>query len=125
MKKKKEKKITKKQIKKQLKREIKQLDLYWQKSVRERDGNKCVICGSTEKLNVHHIIPRENAFFRHEQANGIVLCVLHHRFSFEISPHQAPFNFFNWMQDNREEQMNILREKWKLWKQMQKENIQK
>lgn len=122
---KKEKKLTKAKIKKLEKRELKKQDKKWQEACKERDCSKCVICGRTDRINVHHIIPREIKFFRHDFDNGICLCNLHHKFSLEISPHRNPFVFFIWMKENREEQMNILREKWKLWKQMQKENIQK
>jgi 5-methylcytosine-specific restriction endonuclease McrA len=48
----------------------------WQtqrRAARERDGHKCVLCGSTDRIQVHHIIP-----FRysqsHELDNLVTLC---------------------------------------------------
>lgn len=44
-----------------------------------RDGNKCVICGSTELLSVHHIVERkifsDGGYF---MSNGATLCENHH-----------------------------------------------
>lgn len=31
------------------------LSRIWRPSIKERDGNQCVLCGGTEKLDVHHI----------------------------------------------------------------------
>ncbi|NPE28190.1 HNH endonuclease [Methanococcoides sp. SA1] len=39
----------------------------------ERDGNKCKICESTEKLHIHHIIPFKKSK-SHEINNLITLC---------------------------------------------------
>ena len=47
----------------------------WRESVMERDGRKCVICGATDDLEVHHIKPF--AKFPDERLNidnGITLC---------------------------------------------------
>ena len=52
----------------------------WRKKVLERDGYKCQKCGSTEKLNVHHI--KSFAEFPDEREkieNGITLCEKCHR----------------------------------------------
>ena len=61
----------------------------WMDAVKQRDGNKCVKCGSTEKLESHHIKPfmkvieenniqsRDDARFCKELwdiSNGITLC---------------------------------------------------
>ena len=47
----------------------------WRKNVLFRDNHKCVICGSCEYLEAHHIIPVRNS---EEQKfnvnNGITLC---------------------------------------------------
>jgi len=47
----------------------------WSKAVRARDNNTCVICGSQEKLEAHHILPKalypDSAYM---MINGITLC---------------------------------------------------
>ena len=52
----------------------------WAKAVKERDGFKCCVCGSTEKLNAHHIKYKaehpENSL---KIENGITLCRTCHR----------------------------------------------
>jgi len=51
----------------------------WTKRIRERDGNKCTKCGSTNRLHVHHIIPwKGNKELRYEDSNAITLCVKCH-----------------------------------------------
>ena len=64
---------------------------------------KCEICGKTENLNVHHMIPRQMSSHRHIVKNGIVLDASCHKFSFELSPHKAPVAFFGWMFKNKRE----------------------
>lgn len=47
----------------------------WKDTVKSRDGNKCVMCGSTRRLEVHHIKPfAEFPEFRTDPNNGITLC---------------------------------------------------
>lgn len=47
----------------------------WAKKVKDRDGNKCMKCGSQNKLHAHHIIPwRVNKFLRFDISNGTTLC---------------------------------------------------
>lgn len=47
----------------------------WSLAIRNRDGNKCTKCLSTERLHAHHIIPwRVNEELRYELFNGITLC---------------------------------------------------
>lgn len=36
----------------------------WNKKVCERDGNKCVVCGSEEKISAHHIVPISEIVYR-------------------------------------------------------------
>ena len=50
---------------------------HWKAKVRARDGNKCVICGATEDLHVHHIIPVSNDTekkYIYNVGNGVTLC---------------------------------------------------
>lgn len=49
----------------------------------KRDNNKCVVCGATEDLSVHHIIERrlwqaEHEFGGYFLSNGASLCETHH-----------------------------------------------
>lgn len=47
----------------------------FRKAVRKRDKFKCKMCGSTEKLQVHHIIPWSKSYeLRYTVSNGITLC---------------------------------------------------
>jgi len=88
-------------------------DKLWAIKVKEMAGGKCAICGKTEYLNAHHIIPREVADSRWEPLNGIALCPLHHKFSREISAHKNPLAFFAWMTEHRETQLKLLLSKCK------------
>ena len=47
----------------------------WRKSILERDGHKCIVCGNTEHLHAHHIISFSRyPEFRFSLGNGITLC---------------------------------------------------
>jgi hypothetical protein len=106
------KKVTKKELKRLEKKAIKKQFKEWSEAVKTRDNNKCVICGKTERLNAHHIIPRQDKRFRFDLDNGISLCSLHHQFSRENSPHKNPFVFILWLSINRKEQFLKLVDKW-------------
>lgn len=49
--------------------------LNWSDKVKKRDGNRCVLCGSSEKLQAHHVKP---TFLYPECSadieNGVTLC---------------------------------------------------
>lgn len=46
----------------------------WKKAVLERDGNKCVITGSTKHLHAHHIEHASyNKELRYAVSNGVTL----------------------------------------------------
>jgi 5-methylcytosine-specific restriction endonuclease McrA len=48
----------------------------WQRTraaVRRRDGNACTVCGATERLSVHHIVPARQGG-SDEQENLVTLC---------------------------------------------------
>ena len=48
-------------------------------ATKNRDGFKCVLCGSTKKLNSHHIIPiHENKELANDPNNIITLCTFCH-----------------------------------------------
>lgn len=52
----------------------------WRGRVLKRDGFRCQQCGSTEDLNVHHIMPfAQYPELRFEVSNGITLCESCHK----------------------------------------------
>jgi hypothetical protein len=60
---------------------------YWSKTVKERDGNICQICGTRKGLISHHILFK----FHHAQLslnenNGITLCKDHHDELHRLNP---------------------------------------
>lgn len=79
--------------------------------VRERDENKCVICGKTEHLDCHHLIPREITQYCFEPNNIILLCKSHHKFSRFLSAHGSSIAFSLWLEKNRTWQFLWLKEK--------------
>ena len=87
-------------------------DKEWAQQVKERDKS-CIICGQTERLNAHHLIPREIEEFKHDLDNGVSLCPSHHRFSRRLSAHQNPIAFIIWLEENRPRQLNKIIDKWK------------
>lgn len=47
----------------------------WSRLVKDRDGNKCMHCGSIKRLHAHHIVPwRIDEMKRFDVSNGITLC---------------------------------------------------
>ena len=97
------KKITKKeQVRKERIQKRKQL-VEWSKSVRNRDVT-CIVCGRTDRLNAHHILPKENyKEFMYEEINGITLCPIHHKFG-KFSAHRHPIWFCIFLRNKRRKQ---------------------
>jgi len=95
------KKITKAKIK-SMQRTAKRKSLaQWSKDVRDRDGNKCVVCGKTEYIQSHHLIPKERfKQFMFEIDNGIALCPSCHKYG-SYSFHRNPLWACDWLQKNR------------------------
>jgi hypothetical protein len=89
-------------------------DRAWAKLIKDKFNNKCIICGSSEKLNAHHLIPREIKKFKYDLDNGVALCPKHHRFSFELSAHQNPIAFIMWLEKNHPELLKIIKKKIKI-----------
>ena len=84
-------------------------DRDWAERVKIRDEYRCIICGTINLLNAHHIIPRENHTFKYNILNGVTLCSKHHMFSREISAHNNPLAFFKWLELNRPAQYLYLK----------------
>ena len=77
-------------------------DKLWSDLVRERDGWACQYptCGviyppgHRQGLDAHHIFGRGRRTTRHMLANGISLCVGHHRWA-----HTNPLEFYDMVRD--------------------------
>jgi len=64
--------MSKKQLHKELRKRFNE-------EVFKRDRHKCIICGSTEKLDAHHITDRkEMPNGGYVLSNGATLCEIHH-----------------------------------------------
>lgn len=68
------------------------LDGLWSRVVRQRAGNRCEHCGSTERLCGAHIYPK-GAYpaLRHDVLNGVCLCWSDH-----LGPRGAHKNPMRW-----------------------------
>ncbi len=103
---KKPKKITKAKLAKKARTEKRKAWKQVADSVRERDGNVCCVCKKPHShLNVHHLIPREVKEYWLDPMNLISLCPRHHKFSYLESFHKSPFWSFQWMKNNRPDQL--------------------
>jgi len=82
---------------KELRKLERQLDKMWHDAVVKKFGGVCVLTGSTEKLNAHHVVTRRNKWGRWFIPNGLLLSPSAHKFSVRISAHQAPTNLVFWL----------------------------
>lgn len=85
-------------------------DKAWASLVKNRDGWKCVICGDKNRPNAHHLIVRENHGTKLNINNGLTLCPKHHFFCRQISAHNNPIGLFFWLERNKPETLQYLRE---------------
>ncbi len=68
----------------------------WRYTVLFKDSHKCIICGKSKTLNVHHIYPYHSyPNLRYDINNGATLCKLHHKEFHHIygTKHFTPANF--------------------------------
>ena len=62
----------------------------WKNAVYEKDKNRCVICGSTENIEAHHIYQFANyEDLRLDVSNGMSLCKIHHNIAVKGSYHSV------------------------------------
>ena len=79
-------------------------DTLWSKVIRLRD-KRCLVCGSTENLQAHHLIGRNNYQYRYDLDNGATVCLSHHGLRFgdqKIAAHgpsNAAMAFLEWIRD--------------------------
>jgi hypothetical protein len=77
---KKPKKITKAKLAKMERTAKRKALVQWSLDV--RSGGKCEVCGRTEFLDAHHILPKERyKEYMTVRENGVCLCKNHHKFS--------------------------------------------
>lgn len=75
----------------------------WSERVRERDG-ACVVCGRTDRLQAHHLLPKERyKEFKYRKINAVSLCPTHHKWG-RFSAHRHPIWFAVWLEENRPQQ---------------------
>ena len=70
----------------------------------------CEICGTSYRLNAHHIIGRVNYNLRWDLRNGCLLCVNHHKYG-KFAAHENPIWFLNWLKEHRSEDYEYLQDK--------------
>ncbi len=78
----------------------------WSKTVKQRDGHVCQLCGAREGdlnangkpvfLNAHHLVSRRCKALRLDLRNGITLCQNCHKFS-TLGPHRGALFFGEWL----------------------------
>ena len=71
-------------------------DKLWSIAVRADWLHRCAIC-RVRKCEAHHLIPRQNYFYRYNLENGVCLCSTHHQFCPDRSPHQNAAGFMLWL----------------------------
>lgn len=73
--------------------------------------DKCAICGRMDiKIDAHHLIGKARVLTRNDPKNCILLCITHHLYDTEISAHMAPLGFTEWLQENRPDMIEYIRE---------------
>lgn len=71
------------------------LDKIWRERVYSNCNGRCILCGTTNSLEAHHIILRRKKSTRWAIRNGAVLCQPHH-----ILAHSHP-KYFHELLDKR------------------------
>lgn len=72
----------------------------WSKEIRARD-KVCQICGSNQRLQAHHILPKERwQEYKFELMNGITLCANCHKFG-KYSVQFGGLWFTEWLRINK------------------------
>lgn len=89
---------------------LKKADAAWGEAVHRRESRCLIGEGCSGPLEAHHLISRSVRATRHDPANGICLCSLHHKWSPRLSPHGGPAGFFAWLQEYRPELWEYVRQ---------------
>lgn len=79
----------------------------WSLSIRERDGWLCQVCGATERLQAHHLLPKlKYKEYIYDLYNGITLCSRCHMFGRESAEGNALW-WNQWLKKYKPEQYRI------------------
>ena len=98
------KKITKKKLASMARTAKRKALSAWSHAVRDRDGNACIICGSTKYNQAHHLLSKEYyKDLQFEIMNGVCVCASCHKYS-GLSFHKNGFFGVSWMAKNRPDQ---------------------
>lgn len=99
---KKPKKITKAKLARKARSNMRKALIEWSRIVRQ--GGKCEICGRTEFLDAHHILPKERyPALKLDPRVGICCCKSHHKFG-KYSFHRNAIWSTVWLMEHKPEQ---------------------
>lgn len=60
----------------------------WAEAIKWKFDGGCIVCGATNYLSAHHLIPWDIEKFRFNYNNGVALCPKHHtKYGYGLSPH--------------------------------------
>ena len=91
----------------------------WSLKVRDRDGNKCVVCGKDTFIQAHHLAPKKQfPELMYEIEVGISVCPSHHVFG-KANFEQNMIFAYEWLKKHRPKQFRWLRKK--VYEQMNNE----
>lgn len=81
-------------------------------------NNRCMIGEDCEGwLEAHHLISRSVKSLRHDINNGVLLCTKHHKLSIELSAHNNPEAFAEWLLEHAPEKLAYIKaHKWDIEK---------
>lgn len=70
----------------------------------------CLVCGTANNLQAHHLVGRANVLFRNHPENIAMLCPTHHNWDTEISAHMAPLGFVRFLEKNHPDKIEFIEE---------------
>jgi len=85
--------------------------------------HKCIVCGSGEYLQAHHLVDRWVRPLRHNPLNGVPLCPKHHKWWLKISGHKGPFGLAWLLQKSYPEQWLWVMSQFERWDEMMAEPV--
>lgn len=102
------------------KRLVKALDRAFSQYIRQRDGNKCVLCGSTKMVQCGHILSRVSYATRWDERNAHAQCA-----ACNMKHEYNSYPFVSWALANvGKDAMDELQAMWNKPKQMTNADLQ-